>query len=54
MLVYHEPVLRAYARAIVPDWELVDEAIQEASITMWQKREQLQERDGLRSAVQAI
>ena len=46
LLVKHEPVLRAYARAIVPDWELVDEAIQEASVTMWQKRDQLEQPDG--------
>ncbi len=46
LLVKHEPVLRAYARSLVPDWELVDEALQEASMTLWQKREQLQGTDG--------
>lgn len=46
LLVKHEPALRAYARCLVPDWELVDEAIQEASITMWQKRGQLESADG--------
>ena len=46
MLVKHEPGLRAYARSLVPDWELVDEALQEASITLWQKREQLRGTDG--------
>lgn len=46
LLVKHEPVLRAYARSLVPDWELVDEAIQEASITLWQKREQLHDASG--------
>lgn len=46
LLVKHEPALRAYARSLVPDWELVDEALQEASITLWQKREQLQDTDG--------
>lgn len=46
LLIKHEPALRAYARSLVPDWELVDEAIQEASITLWQKREQLQGTDG--------
>jgi len=45
-LVKHEPALRAYARSLVPDWEMVDEAIQEASITMWQKRGQLENTDG--------
>jgi len=46
LLVKHEAALRAYARTIVPDWELVDEALQEASITLWQKRGQLRELDG--------
>lgn len=46
LLVKHESVLRAYARSIVPDWNLVDEAIQEASVVMWQKREQLREESG--------
>ena len=46
LLVKHEPVLRAYARSLVPDWDLVDEALQEASVTMWQKRSQLQSADG--------
>lgn len=46
LLVKHEPGLRAFARAIVPDWDLVDESLQEASVTMWQKRGQLQSADG--------
>lgn len=46
LLVKHEPVLRAYARVIVPDWDLVDESLQEASVTMWQKRGQLAGADG--------
>ncbi len=46
LFVKHEAALRAYARAIVPDWDLIDEALQEASITMWQKREQLREASG--------
>ena len=29
LYVKHEPTLRAYARSIVPDWNLVDEAMQE-------------------------
>lgn len=44
--VKHEQGLRAFARALVPDWDLVDEAVQEASVTMWQKRGQLQNADG--------
>ena len=46
LLVKHEPALRAYARGLVPDWDLVDEALQEASVTMWQKRRQLESADG--------
>ena len=38
--------MRGYARSLVPDWDLVDEALQEASVTMWQKRGQLQSPDG--------
>lgn len=46
LLVKHEPALRAYARSLVPDWDLVDEALQEASVTMWEKRSQLESREG--------
>lgn len=33
--------LRAYARSMLPDWQAVDEALQEASIVMWAKFSQL-------------
>jgi RNA polymerase sigma-70 factor, ECF subfamily len=46
LLVKFEPALRGYARSLVPDWDLVDEALQEASVTMWQKRSQLEAADG--------
>jgi RNA polymerase sigma-70 factor (ECF subfamily) len=46
LLLKHEPSLRVYARSLVPDWGLVDEALQEASVTMWQKRGQLDSLDG--------
>jgi RNA polymerase sigma-70 factor (ECF subfamily) len=46
LLVKYEPALRAFARSLVPDWDLVDEALQEASVTMWQKRGQLESADG--------
>lgn len=46
LLVKHEPGLRAFARVLVPDWDLVDESLQEASVTMWQKRGQLRSADG--------
>ena len=46
LFVKHEPVLRAYARTMLPDWNCVDDAIQESSVTMWQKLEQLNSEDG--------
>ncbi len=46
LLAEHELGLRAFARAVVIDWDLVDEALQEARLTMWQKRGQLQSADG--------
>ena len=46
LLMTHEPALRAYARTLLPDWSSVDEVIQEASITMWEKFAQLREEDG--------
>ncbi|MEM1067799.1 MAG: sigma-70 family RNA polymerase sigma factor [Planctomycetota bacterium] len=46
LLVKHEPSLRAFARALVQDWDLVDEALQDASITIWAKRDQLQSQEG--------
>ena len=46
LFVKHEPALRAYACGLVPDWDLVDEALQEASVTIWQKRGQLESADG--------
>lgn len=41
VFVRHEAALRAYARALVPDWNAVDEIIQEASVVMWRKIGQL-------------
>ena len=37
LLMQHEPALRAYSRALLPDWQSVDEVIQEASVTLWEK-----------------
>lgn len=46
LFVQHEPVLRAYARSMLPDWSSVDDALQEASVTMWKKLSQLENEDG--------
>ena len=41
LFVRHEQALRAYARVMVPTWDAVDEIIQEASVVMWRKLDQL-------------
>lgn len=46
LFVKHEPALRAFARSMLPDWNSVDDALQEASVTMWQKLAQLRDEDG--------
>jgi len=46
LFLQHEPVLRAYARTMLPDWNSIDDALQEASVTMWQKLDQLKNEDG--------
>lgn len=37
----HEPALRGFSGSLLPDWDTVDEVIQEASLTVWQKFAQL-------------
>lgn len=39
----NEDDLRSYARALMPNWEAVDEVMQEASVVMWRKLDQLRE-----------
>jgi len=46
LFVRNEPILRAYARSMLPNWSSVDDALQEASVTMWQKLGQLDSEDG--------
>lgn len=46
LFVTHEAALRAYARALVPSWDAVDEVIQEASLVIWRKLDQLETPDG--------
>ncbi len=38
-----EDDLRSYCRALLPTWEAVDEVMQEASVVMWRKLEQLRD-----------
>ena len=42
----HELALRNYARLILPDWNRVDDVLQDASITMWESRQRLQDESG--------
>lgn len=37
LFVKNEGALRAYARMLLPTWEAVDEAMQEASVVIWRK-----------------
>ncbi|HBE70460.1 MAG TPA: RNA polymerase factor sigma-70 [Planctomycetaceae bacterium] len=46
LLIRHEPVLRAYARTLLPAWISVDDALQEAGIVMWDKFAELRSQDG--------
>ena len=46
LLMQHEPALRAFARSLLPNWQLVDEVIQEASVTAWEKLDQLRDEPG--------
>jgi RNA polymerase sigma-70 factor, ECF subfamily len=46
LFVTHEAALRSYARAIVPTWDAVDEVIQEASLVIWRKLDQLETPEG--------
>lgn len=38
----YEDDLRAYGRSLLPNWDSVDETLQEASIIMWRKIDQLE------------
>jgi RNA polymerase sigma-70 factor (ECF subfamily) len=46
LFLKNEPILRAFARSILPDWNSVDDALQEASVTMWEKLGQLRNEEG--------
>jgi RNA polymerase sigma-70 factor (ECF subfamily) len=46
LFVKNEDSLRAFARVLLPTWEAVDEAMQEASVVMWRKLGQVQTPDG--------
>ena len=46
LFVSHEPELRAFLRTLLPTWEAVDDALQEASVVMWKKLDQLDGEEG--------
>lgn len=46
LFVTHESALRSYARALVPTWDAVDDVIQQASLVIWRKLDQLDEPEG--------
>ncbi len=46
LLLRHENALRAFARSLLPDWDAVDDVIQDASVIMWQKLGQLDDEEG--------
>ena len=45
LFLKHERELAGIARAALPDWNAVDDVIQEASLVMWRKIDQLQADD---------
>jgi RNA polymerase sigma-70 factor (ECF subfamily) len=42
----HENALRAFARSLLPDWDAVDDVLQDASVIMWRKLDQLEDENG--------
>ena len=46
LLLQHENALRAFARSLLPDWDAVDDVLQDASVIMWQKLGQLEDEEG--------
>ncbi len=46
LFVACEPELRAFLRTLLPTWEAVDDVLQEASVVMWKKLDQLEDEQG--------
>lgn len=46
LFVKHEEALRAFARVLLPSWQAVDEVMQEVSVVMWKKLQQLDSAEG--------
>lgn len=46
LFLRHESVFRAYARTLLPDLDSVDDALQDAYLTMYEKMDQLHDENG--------
>ena len=46
LFMAHESELRCFLRTLLPTWEAVDDVLQEASVVMWKKLDQLENEDG--------
>ena len=46
LFLRNESVLRAYARTLLPDLDSVDDALQEAYLTMYDRFDQLRDEEG--------
>ena len=46
LFLKHENAFRAFARSLLPNWESVDDVLQEASVVMWKKLDQLDDESG--------
>ncbi|MCC9644368.1 sigma-70 family RNA polymerase sigma factor [Rhodopirellula sp. JC740] len=54
LFLRHERELAGIARAYLPDWDAVDEVIQESSLVMWRKIDELQSDDDFVKWAQVI
>ena len=54
LFLQHQRQLAGYARAFLPDWDAVDEVLQESSIVMWRKIDQLDSPDGFLKWAKAV
>ena len=46
LFLKHENALRAFTRSLLPCWTNVDDVLQEASVVMWEKLDQLENEEG--------
>jgi RNA polymerase sigma-70 factor, ECF subfamily len=46
LFLKHENAFRAFGRSLLPNWDSVDDVLQEASVVMWKKNKQLEDESG--------